>query len=73
MLLSEAQYNTLNDMKNAPLYDGSQQWCDTYVRCDGIINGNWNTNTLKALERKGVITIIKVGDWWNDEVKLNNF
>jgi len=70
MNLSFAQQNTLNDMKNAPIYDGSQQWCDTHVRCDGLINGNWNTNTLKAMERKGVIRIVELGNWWNDTVEL---
>ena len=71
MHLSRAQQETLSDMMTAPVYDGSHQWCDTHKICNtDQINGNWNTNTLKALERKGCITIIKCGDWWNDIVEV---
>jgi hypothetical protein len=70
MNLTPAQQRVYNDMVNAPMYDGSQQWCDTHKRCDGLINGNWNTNTLKAMERKGVIRIVEIGGWWNDTVEL---
>ena len=70
-MLSYNQKKVLNDMMTAPMYNGTQQWCDTHTRCDGKINGNWNTNTLKALERKGFITIEQIGGWWNDTIILN--
>ncbi len=70
MNLTPSQQYTLNDMKQAPLYDGSHQWCDTHIRCDGFINGNWNTHTLKSMERKGVIRIVELGNWWNDVVEV---
>lgn len=74
MNLSRAQQVTLNDMINAPEYDmGKHQWCDTHIIRDGgfvYINGNWNTTTLKAMERKGVIRIVKIGDFWNDIVEV---
>lgn len=77
MNLSRKQQEVFNDIINAPEYDmGSHQWCDTHIiRENGevYVNGNWNTNTLKALERKGVITIIRIGDWWNDVVQLNDW
>lgn len=61
-------------MANAPEYDmGVHQWCDTHIiREDGevYINGNWNSTTLRALERKGFIHIVKDGGWWNDIVQL---
>lgn len=72
--LSRAQRETYVDMVTAPEYDmGSHQWCDTHIireesgRVIGI-NGNWNSTTLKALERKGYIDIVKDGGWWNDIV-----
>ena len=70
MELTISQHNVLNDMFHAPVYDGTQQWCDTHKRCDGKINGNWNTHTLRALERKGFIKIHEIGGWWNDTVEL---
>jgi len=70
MDLSPAQRHTLDDMINAPMYDGSLQWCATRVSCDGLVNGNCNTNTLKAMERKGVIRIVELGNWWNDTIEL---
>jgi hypothetical protein len=74
MGLSRAQESTLQDMLNAPEYCmGEHQWCDTHIiREDGetYINGNWNSNTLRALERKGYIRIVKIGDFWNDIVQL---
>jgi len=74
MELSRAQQETINDMINAPEYDmGSHQWCDTHIIRENdnvFINGNWNSTTLKALERKGFIDIVKIGGWWNDIVTL---
>jgi len=72
MELSPAQRHTLDDMINAPMYDGSHQWCDTFKLPydNSHINGNWNTNTLKAMERKGVIRIVELGNWWNDVIEL---
>ncbi len=72
MNLSPTQQRTLDDMTNAPIYNGSHQWCDTFKLPydNSHINGNWNSNTLKAMERKGIISIIKIGDWWNDVVKI---
>jgi hypothetical protein len=71
MILSNPQRNTLNEIKNAPDYDmGKHQWCDAFKREDGLINGNWNSLTLKSLERKGFIEIIHIGDFWNDIVKI---
>ena len=74
MRLSSTQEDVLNDMLNAPEYDmGKHQWCDTHIIRDGAdtyINGNWNTTTLKALERKGYIRIVKIGGFWNDIIAL---
>lgn len=71
MILSKPQEKTLNEIYNAPDYDCiKHQWCDTFKREDGLINGNWNTLTLQALERKGFITIVHIGDFWNDLVKI---
>ncbi len=71
MNLSPAQTRTLNEMENAPMYDCiKHQWCDTFKRTDGVINGNWNTLTLKALARKGIIRIVEIGDFWNDKIVI---
>ncbi len=71
MNLSINQQKTFNEMINAPVYDyANHQWCDCFKRDDGIINGNWNTLTLKALARKGFIEIVKIGDFWNDMVRV---
>jgi len=74
MELSRAQQETIDDMINAPEYDmGNHQWCDTHIIRENdnvFINGNWNSTTLKALERKGFIDIVKIGGWWNDIVTL---
>ena len=72
MILSPAQQKIYNDVINAPMYDPSHQWCDIFrLPYDtDCVNGNWNTNTLKAMERKGIIIIVKLGDWWNDVIKL---
>jgi len=70
MNLTPAQQKTYDDMLNAPDYKGEHHWSDTHKRCDGLINGNWNTHTLKAMERKGVIRVIEYGNWWNDTVEL---
>lgn len=74
MNLSRKQRETLQDMILAPAYDmGKHQWCDTHLIVeDGetFVNGNWNSTTLKALERKGFIDIVKDGGWWNDIVRV---
>ena len=74
MNLSRAQQVVLSDMMNAPEYNmGKHQWCDTHIIRDGTdtyINGNWNTTTLNALERKGYIRIVKIGGFWNDIVEI---
>ncbi|MCK5016102.1 MAG: hypothetical protein KAS32_03440 [Candidatus Peribacteraceae bacterium] len=76
MNLSRAQNRVLNDMMTAPEYDmGNHQWCDTHliqVGNETFINGNWNSTTLKALERKGFISIIKDGGWWSDIIQLKD-
>lgn len=68
--LTLSQRTTLNDIQNAPEYYCEAQWCDTFKRGDGTVNGNWNTLTLKSLEKKGFINIVKVGNFWNDVVQL---
>lgn len=74
MNLSRKQQETLDDMRNAPVYDmGTHQWCDTYLIPDDrrtCVNGNWHSTTLNALERKGFIEIVKDGGWWNDIIYL---
>lgn len=74
MTLSPKQEETLHDMRTAPEYNMAEhQWCDTHVIREGrnvYINGNWNSTTLKALERKGFIDIVKDGGWWNDIISL---
>jgi hypothetical protein len=74
MNLTRTQQTVLADMVNAPEYDmGKHQWCDTHIIRDGaktFINGNWNTTTLKALERKGFIRIVKIGGFWSDIVEI---
>jgi len=74
MNLTRTQQVVLADMVNAPEYDmGKHQWCDTHIIRDGaktFINGNWNTTTLKALERKGFIRIVKIGGFWSDIVEI---
>jgi hypothetical protein len=71
-------------MVNAPIstpdknYGGnpfrvSEDWksdITDYVWRAGRVYGSWNTSTIKALEKRGLIKIHSIGGWMSDEVEL---
>jgi len=55
--LTLKQQLVLNDIHLAPSFNKEPK-ADTF-KFHGCVFGNWNRNTLKALERKGLVDLVK--------------
>jgi hypothetical protein len=54
--LTLRQQLVLNDIHLAPSFNKESK-ADTF-KFHGLVFGNWNRNTLKALERKGIVELV---------------
>jgi hypothetical protein len=54
--LTLRQQLVLNDIHLAPSFNKEPK-ADTF-KFHGLVFGNWNRNTLKALERKGLVDVV---------------
>lgn len=69
MKLSAAQTYLLQRLETAPAAKADDSYC-TDRNDNGIIKGCFNSSTLKALEKKGLIIILKDGGRFGDQVRL---
>jgi hypothetical protein len=54
--LTLTQQLVLNDIRLSPSFNREPE-ADTF-KFDGVVFGDWNRNTLNALERKGLVDVI---------------
>ena len=69
--LTPAQVLLLQRLETAPAAQADDSYC-TDRNDNGIIKGCFNSATLKALAKKGLITVIKFGGAFGDQVRLRN-
>ena len=67
--LTSAQVYLLTRLETAPIATPTDSYC-TDRNDNGIIKGCFNSSTLKALETKGYIIVVKFGGIWGDQVRL---